>query len=37
VDLFFVLTIIGLCGPFLFRQLNKLMNKMKPEGGTLED
>ncbi|MCZ6494852.1 MAG: tripartite tricarboxylate transporter permease [Alphaproteobacteria bacterium] len=32
VDLFFVLTIMGLFGPFLFRQLNRLMNKMKPQG-----
>jgi putative tricarboxylic transport membrane protein len=37
VILFFVLTLMGLFGPFLFRQLNVLMNKMKPEGRILED
>ena len=37
VDLFFVLTIVGLFGPFLFRRLNALINKMKPEGGALGD
>ena len=37
VILFFVLTLMGLFGPFLFRRLNVLMNKMKPEGRILED
>ena len=37
VYLFFVLTIVGLFGPFLFRRLNALINKMKPEGGALGD
>ena len=37
VDLFFVLTIIGLFGPFLFRQLNAVVNRFKPAGETLED
>ncbi|MDX1485816.1 MAG: tripartite tricarboxylate transporter permease [Alphaproteobacteria bacterium] len=37
VDLFLVFTLMGLFGPFLFRQLNVLMNKIKPEGRVLED
>jgi putative tricarboxylic transport membrane protein len=37
VDLFFVFTLMGLMGPILFRQLNALMNRMRPEGRVLED
>ena len=37
VDLFFVFTLMGLFGPILFRQLNALMNRMRPEGRVLED
>jgi putative tricarboxylic transport membrane protein len=37
VVLFFVLTLMGLFGPFLFRRLNQLINRMKPEGRVLED
>ncbi len=37
VDLFLVFTLMGLFGPFLFRKLNILMNKMKPEGRVLDE
>jgi putative tricarboxylic transport membrane protein len=37
VDLFLVLTIFGLFGSVIFKGINKVVSRMKPEGRVLED